>query len=165
MVILALIAALAAPAVGKTMASDDWHRMKILGVGHDASGGPPYYIRVQAGDLDGDGRADQADLKLDCAGGILKDASYTVVSPRDLASGQSTGRRTHEVVVFVTHWVPASPRLASLQPSYDVRKMEGARPVRTKWASITLRNADGLCASTAAAAAAIVKSKSNISNN
>lgn len=162
MLILALVAALPAPAAGNTMAADDWHHMKVLSVGRDVSEGPPYYVRVQAGDLDGDGLADKADLKLDCTHVILTDASYTVPSPRDLASGQSTGRRSHEVVGFVTEWASASPELTTIEPSYDVKKMERARSGRTKWASITLRNADGLCASTAAAAAAIVKSKSNI---
>ena len=122
MLILALVAALPAPAAGNTMAADDWHHMKILSVGRDVSDGPPYYVRFQAGDLDGDGLADKADLKLDCTHVILTDASYTVPSPRDLASGQSTGRRSHEVVGFVTEWASASPELTTIEPSYDVKK-------------------------------------------
>ena len=46
--------------------------MTVLSVGHDASARPPYYVRVQAGDLDGDGIADQADLKLVCTDGFLE---------------------------------------------------------------------------------------------
>ena len=41
MIILALIAAVVAPASSKTMALDDWHSMKILSVGRDASASPP----------------------------------------------------------------------------------------------------------------------------
>ncbi len=165
MLILALIAAVVAPASSKTMASDDWHTMKILSVGRDASARPPYYVRVQAGDLDGDGIADQADLKLVCADGVLKQSFYTIVSPRDLASGQSSGKRMHKPMTLTMEWAAAGPQLSGIQPTYDVKKMEGARVGRTKWANILLRNADGLCASTEAAAAAIVKSKSNITNN
>ncbi|GAC1574760.1 MAG: hypothetical protein NVS3B5_05280 [Sphingomicrobium sp.] len=165
MLILALIAAVIAPVNGKTMASDEWHQMKIISVGRGASPGPPYYVRVQAGDLDGDGIADQADIKLVCADGVLKESLYSIVRPRDSTSGQSSGRRSHEAIAIVTDWVPASPQLSSMRPSYDVKKMQGSRAVINNWSPITLRNADGLCASTATAAAAIVKSKSNISNN
>ena len=165
MLILALIAAVAAPASSKTMALDDWHSMKILSVGRDASARPPYYVRVQAGDLDGDGVADQADLKLVCADGVLQQSFYRILSPRDLASGQSSGRRMHQPMTIAMEWAAAGPRLSVIRPTYDVKKMEGARAGRTNWAPITLRNVDGLCASTAAAAATIVKSKSNITNN
>ena len=165
MLILALIAAVVAPASSKTMALDDWHSMKILSVGRDATASPPYYVRVQAGDLDGDGIADQADLKLVCTGGVLQQSFYTIVSPRDLASGQSSGRRMHQPMFLHMEWAAAGPQLSAIQPSYDVKKMERARVGRAKWANILLRNADGLCASTEAAAATIVKSKSNISNN
>ena len=36
---------------------------------------------------------------------------YAVTSPRDVASGQSSGRRQHQPVVFVKEWGPASPQL------------------------------------------------------
>ena len=165
MLILALIAAVTASENGKTMASDDWHQMRIISIGRGTSPGPPYYVRVQAGDLDGDGIADQADIKLVCVDGLLKESLYSIVRPRDQSSGQSSGRRAHDSVVSVTDWVPASPQLSSMRPFYDVKKMQGARPGRNEWSPIIMRNADGLCASTAVAAAAIVKSKSNISNN
>ena len=70
MLILALIAALAAaPGDGKTMAHDDWHAMTILGVASGLPAGSPYYLNVKTGDLDGDGRADEAYVRLVCADG------------------------------------------------------------------------------------------------
>ena len=84
-------AAAAAPD-GKTMAMDDWHALEITGVAGEASG--PLYLRVQAGDLDGDGKADDAVVKLVCAAGKVTDASY-VVAPRDMATGMATGKRQY----------------------------------------------------------------------
>ena len=63
-----LLTAAAAP-VSKTSAMDDWHALSITGVGGEASG--PLYLRVQADDLDGDGKADDAVLKLVCSTGQL----------------------------------------------------------------------------------------------
>ena len=152
MLVLALIAAVVAPATSKTMASDDWHAMKILSVRRDALALPPYYVRVQAGDLDGDGIADQADLKLVCADGILTQSLYTVVSPRDLATGQSSGKRMHQPVTLTMDWTAASPQLNVIRPTYDVKQMDSARVGRTKWANIVLRGTDGLCPAASAAA-------------
>ena len=160
---LLLTAAAAAPGDGKTMAMDDWHQLAITGVGGDTSG--PLYLRVQAGDLDGDGKPDDAVLKLVCAAGTVTDASY-VVAPRDLATGMATGKRQYAPVKIVKEWGAASPQLSAMKPQYDVKKMKGNERVAADgWTSISLTNTDGLCGATQAAAAAIVKSKSNITNN
>ena len=152
MLVLALIAAVVAPATSKTMALDDWHAMKILSVGRDASALPPYYVRVQAGDLDGDGIADQADLKLVCADGVLTQSLYTVISSRDPATGQSSGRRMHQPMTFATEGTAASPQLSDIRPTYDVKQMDRARVGKAKWANIQLHNADRLCPAASAAA-------------
>ncbi len=163
MVFLALLAAAAmAPNDGKTAALDDWHAMTILGVGGES---PPYYLHVKTGDLDGDGRADEAYLKLVCADGVVKQATYTVISPRDSASGQASGKRMHKPITFVKEWGPATPQLSAVKPTYNVKKMEGSRLAIDDWAPLSLSNTDGLCPATEAAAAGIVKSKSNITNN
>lgn len=162
MIILALMAAALAPGDGKTAALDDWNAMTILEVG---GGAAPYYLRVKTGDLDGDGRADEAYLKLVCGGGALMQATYTVASPRDSASGQASGKRMHKPVTFVKEWGPATPQLSAVKPTYNVKKMEGSRLAADGWSPISLSNTDGLCAATAAGAATIVKSKSNITNN
>jgi hypothetical protein len=163
MVFLALLAAATmAPGDGKIAALDDWHAMTILEVGWES---PAYYLRVKTGDLDGDGRADEAYVKLVCADGVVKEATYTVKSPRDSASGQASGKRMHKPVTFVKEWGPTTPMLSAVKPTYNVKNMQGSRLADDGWFPMALSNADGLCPATAAAAAAIVKSKSNITNN
>jgi hypothetical protein len=166
MLILALLTAMAAPSEGKTMASDDWHSLTILEVGAEPAAGAPHYLRVAAGDLDGDGRADEAIHKLSCDGGALKEAHY-IISPRDLATGQASGKRMHKPVTFVKEWGAASPQLSQMKPTYDVKTLKGARTAAASdgWRPISLSASDGLCAATWAAAKSVVKSKSNITNN
>ncbi|MFL6760148.1 hypothetical protein [Sphingomonas sp.] len=156
-----LLAAAAAPDA-KTMAMDDWHALAITGVAGEASG--PLYLKVQAGDLDGDGTADDAVLRLVCAVGKVTNASY-VISPRDSASGMATGKRQYAPVKIVKEWGAASPELSKIKPQYDVKAMKGNERMADGWTAISLANADGLCGATQAAAAAVVKSKSNITNN
>ena len=159
---LLLTAAAAAPGDGKTMALDDWHALAITGVAGEANG--PLYLKVQAGDLDGDGTADDAVLKLVCAAGKVTEASY-VISPRDSASGMPTGKRQHAPVRIVKEWGAATPELQKMKPQYDVKTLKGNERAADGWASVTLAGTDGLCPAGQAAAATIVKSKSNITNN
>src|SRR5438067_12482015 len=155
-----LLAAAAAPD-GKTMAMDDWHTLAITGVASDAAG---TYLQVHGGDLDGDGKADEAVVKLVCAAGKVTNASY-IVSPRDSATGMATGRRQYAPVKFIKEWGAASPELSAMKPTYDVKAMKSARVAADGWTDIALSKTDGLCPATQAAAAAIIKSKSNITNN
>ena len=154
-----LLAALASPD-GKTMAMDDWHAMTITGVTGETGG--PVYLRVQAGDLDGDGTADEAAVELTCTAGKVTEASY-VVTPRDAASGMATGKRQHAPVRITKEWNAASPQLSAMKPQYDVKKLKGNERLADGWTRIALTNTDGLCG--AAEAGTVVKSKSNITNN
>jgi hypothetical protein len=166
MLILALMAAAAAaPAEGKTEALDDWQALSIHGVGAASQG--PIYLEASAGDLDGDGLPDSAYLRLDCAGGVLKQAQYQVKSPRDSASGQATGKRMHKPMTIVKEWGAATPQLMAIKPTYDVKKVEGtgARVMPGEWAPMALANADGLCAAADVAAKRVTKTRSNIQNN
>ena len=168
MLILALIAAAAvAPGDGKTMALDDWHAMTIYGVAGDGSG--PTYLQVHAGDLDGDGIADDAVVRLTCATGKLSAAHFLheVKSPRDAASGMASGKRMHKPVTITKEWGPAPPMLTAMKPTYDVKKVEGtgARLAADGWAPMTLSNADGLCPAAETAAKRATKTRSNIQNN
>ena len=156
---LLLTAAAAAPGDGKTAALDDWHAMTITGVSGDSNGS--LYLRVQADDLDGDGKADDAVLKLACSAGALTSASY-VIAPRDSASGMATGKRNYAPVKIVKEWTPVSDELQKMRPQYDVKNLKGNERVADGWTKLTLAKTDGLCP---AAQAAIVKSKSNITNN
>jgi len=167
MIILALLAVVATPD-GKTMMADDWHALNIVSVGLSQDG--PIYLDVHAGDLDGDGSADDAYLKLVCADGKLQQASYEV-KPRDAASGMASGKRMHKPLTVVKEWGAASPQLMAMKPTYDVKKVEGtgARVGAGDrgWTQVALANADGLCPAAAAAAAAVIKTKtkSNQSND
>lgn len=154
-----LLAALASP-TGKTMAMDDWHAMTITGVTGETGG--PVYLRVQAGDLDGDGVADEAAIELTCTAGKVTDAAY-VVSPRDSASGMATGKRQYAPVKITKEWNAASPQLSAMKPQYDIKKLKGNERLADGWTRIALSNTDGLCG--AAQAGTVVKSKSNITNN
>jgi hypothetical protein len=160
MLIFLLLAAIVSPDA-KTMAMDDWHALAITGVGGETSG--PLYLRVQAGDLDGDGTADNAVVKLVCAAGTVTNASY-IVAPRDTASGMATGKRQYAPVKFIKEWGAASPELLAMKPGYDVKTIKTARVAADGWTDITLTKTDGLCGATQAAAA-VIKSKSNITNN
>ena len=167
MLILALIAAAAvAPGDGKTMALDDWHALSIYGVAGDGSG--PTYLQVHAGDLDGDGIADDAVVRLTCAAGKLSAVHFLheVKSPRDSASGLATGKRMHKPITIVKEWGPATPQLMAMKPTYDVKKVEGtgARTAPGEWAPLTVANADGLCPAADVARRA-TKTRSNIQNN
>jgi|SRR5438309_11986918 len=158
MLTLLLLAAVAAPDA-KTTAMDDWHAMAITGVAGESAG--PMYLRVQAGDLDGDGKADDAVMKLVCAAGQVTSASY-VIAPRDWATGMASGKRQYAPIRIVKEWGAASPELQKMKPQYDVKSMKTARMAGDGWTAMTLSSADGLCG---AAQAAVVKSKSNITNN
>jgi hypothetical protein len=46
------------------------------------------------------------------AGAQLWNGHLEVTSPRDVATGQASGKRTHEPVRFTKEWGPASPKLA-----------------------------------------------------
>ncbi len=170
MYLLALLAALGATADakdGKTMAHDDWQSLAIYGVGGEATG--PFYLQVHAGDLDGDGRADDAIVRAACSDGTLRQAEYTVVSPRDAGSGMPTGKRQHGSVTIVKEWGPATPQLMAVKPTYDVKTMKGnerrmAADGAVSWTAIALAESSGLCAA-AEQAVKVTKTRSNIQNN
>lgn len=163
MLMLMMLAVAAVPD-GKTMAVDDWHAATIT---HVASDTAPLYLRVQAGDLDGDGVADEAAIKLVCAGGGVSSSLHRIVSPRDVATGQSSGKRTHKPFLISKEWGPASPQLSAMKPTYDVKTVKSARVAADAdgWTPITLSSTDGLCAAAASDAAKITRSRSNIRNN
>lgn len=160
MISLLLLAAAVAPD-GKTMAMDDWHTLAVTGVAADSTG---TYLQVHAGDLDGDGTPDDAVVKLACTAGKLSGASY-VVAPRDSQTGMATGKRQYAPVKITKEWGAASPELQKIRPQYDVKTLKGNERAADGWTQISLSNSDGLCPAAQAAAAAIVKSKSNITNN
>lgn len=143
-------------------ASADFY-LKIDGV---AAHGGNTYLKVSAGDLDGDGMADEGVVRLQCAASKVVAAHYTVKSPRDVATGQASGKRQHGPVTFIKEWGPSTPQLREMKVSYDVKKVEGtgARIINDGWQMLSLTDSDGLCPA-AEAAARVIKTRSNIQNN
>jgi hypothetical protein len=164
MLTLLLLAAAAAPDA-KTMAVDDWQALQIVNVAVQPPNHSPAYLEVHAGDLDGDGRPDDAYLRLTCTDGKLQQASYEVKSPRDVATGQASGKRQYAPIKIVKEWGAASPELSKIKPQYDIKTLKGNERMADGWTAITLNNSDGLRAATEAAAKGAVKSRSNIQNN
>ena len=166
MLLITLLALATLAQDAKTMAADDWHEATIVSVGSPSPASPETYVVIQAGDLDGDGRPDDAYLKLACADGKLTQAWYQVKGPRDAASGMASGKRTHKPVTFVKEWGPSTPQLSAVKPTYDIKTIKGARTAgMDDWAPISLANTDGLCAAAGEAAKVITKTSSNIQNN
>lgn len=123
------------------------------------------FLDTQAGDLDGDGLPDDAVVRLRCGGGQLLSADYDVKAPRDVATGQASGKRMHKPLTVIKEWGAATPQLSAMKPTYDLKKVEGTGArVANGWQSLSLSNADGLCPAAQAAARA-VKTRSNIQNN
>ena len=158
--IITLLAAALAAGDGKVMMQDDWQPLAIYSVGASDKG--PLYVRAHAGDLDGDGIADDVVLKLVCADGRLANASFM----RDAGIVAPTEKRQHGSVTITKEWGPATPQLMSVKPTYDVKTMKGnERRAAAGWTGVSLGRSGGLCAAAAEAAATLVKSKSNITNN
>jgi type VI secretion system secreted protein Hcp len=57
--------------------------------------------------------------------------SYEVTSPRDVASGQATGKRQHGAVTFTKEWGAASPQLFTALVTNEVIKSALFEFVRT----------------------------------
>ena len=153
-------------AANSAMAASADYYMTFKAVGLNP-GGPMYIQAHSSGDLDGDGMADDVVIRMECAAGVIHTAQYQVISPRDAASGQASGKRMHKPFTIVKEWGAATPQLMAMKTGYDVKKVEGtgARAISydDSWNPITLSNSEDLCA--AAAAAKATKTRSNIQNN
>jgi hypothetical protein len=84
-------------ATGKTMAQDDWHTSSAKTA--DPKTGNTQ-VRVATGDVNGDGVADANAKNSGHATETMTaaPASSNVTQPRDLATGQASGKRQHQPV-------------------------------------------------------------------
>ena len=106
-------------ATGKTTAQDDWHApagkngsvkpVSVADVDQDgaadrksnSTANPNGQKRVATGDVNGDGVADAAAQNSGNGGGqnaAINNSHSNIKSPRDLATGQATGKRQHQPV-------------------------------------------------------------------
>ena len=158
-----IVAALASLSSAASAASADYY-LQIKGVAAD--GRYTFLDVLSTGDLDGDGVPDEAVVRLQCVGADMQAAEYSVMSPRDAASGQASGKRMHKPVTFVKEWSATTPQLAQARPGYNVKENKGARAAAAEddWTAISLSDAQSLCADSKAALKA-TKTRSNIQNN
>lgn len=147
------------------VASPAGHSLSVNSV---AAHGGHIYLNV-AGDVDGDGVADEGVVRLRCADGVVRSSDYHLVSPRDVATGQSSGKRTHSPVTFVKEWGPSTPQFRTVAVSSNglpkitpkIAKESHGRMAAPGWTPIVLADPGAVCA----AAAEATKSRSNIQNN
>jgi type VI protein secretion system component Hcp len=162
-----VIASVLLLAANAAMAASADYYLTFKAVSRDATGGLIYLKAHSSGDLDGDGQSDDVVIRMECSAGVMHTAQYQVISPRDAASGQASGKRMHKPFTIVKEWGPATPQLMAMKTGYDVKKVEGtgARAISydDSWNPISLSNSEALCAT--AAAAKVTKTRSNIQNN
>ena len=94
-------------ATGKTMASDDWSA-KQTGSSNGQASTP-----VATGDVNGDGTADLTAAKSSghaSEKSAVLDSSTKVQSPRDVATGQASGKRQHQPVTIKKETDASSPK-------------------------------------------------------
>lgn len=112
------------------------------------------YLKVQSSrDLDADGVPDEGVVRLECAGGKLRAAHYNVKSPRDSASGQASGKRTHHPVTFVKEWGPTTPQLYQAKFTSiehpritpKIAKESHGRFAASEWVPITFSDSATIC--------------------
>jgi len=162
---LAIATLVVTAGIGAATAAAAPTKINLQGVLRETPGGP-IYLHVTAGDIDGDGIADEAYLRVVCADGVVRQAALSVKAPRDSASGMASGKRTHHPVTFVKEWGPSTPQLRAMQVTYDLKKSTGEKTMsEDSWHQVTLANADGLCPAAEAAVGTVSKSRSNIQNN
>jgi hypothetical protein len=70
-------------------------------------------------DSDGDGLDDSSEeIRFNLT---FDEITYNVKSPRDLATGQSSGKRTHKPVTFVKEWGPSTPQFKVTQSGGKIK--------------------------------------------
>jgi hypothetical protein len=89
-------------ATGKKTAQDDWQRSGLKPVSSSSDTKPSH---VAVGDVNGDGRADMAVSSKNSAhateaAASISSGSPKVQTPRDVASGQASGKRQHQPVTI-----------------------------------------------------------------
>ncbi len=73
-----------------------------------------YGVRLDD-DSDGDGLGDDAWLRVRCDSTIATAIyAHTVKSPRDVATGQSSGKRMHKPFVITKEWGPSTPQFRAI---------------------------------------------------
>lgn len=100
------------------VAGDGGMPLSLEGLARDAAAGT-VLLRTRADrDSDGDGVPDAGELRAHCDRSTLLAFHYRVVSPRDSASGQASGKRSAPRPA--RDWGPPSPPFRTLHPRVTV---------------------------------------------
>jgi hypothetical protein len=104
--------------------SHDVHELEKISftVTGEGLGAPPgvTYLKIRI-EPNGEVYADEAVLRLVCAGGELRNAALWTVTGAD-----ASGKRTHHPVTFVKEWGPSTPQFRALSSTYLKRKLNRA---------------------------------------
>lgn len=135
---IAAVALLAAAAVTPAAATD----FTVVGLSSSAS---INYAKIEM--TSSSGAMEQGVVKFTCDKGAVSRA--WIYAPRDLASGQASGKRMHKPFVIIKEWGAAS---SAMKGSWDLATAKGARSVggvsaMDDWSEITVTRLDAACAS------------------
>jgi hypothetical protein len=101
-------------ATGKKTAQDDWQQTGAKPVSSSSDAKPSH---VAVGDVNGDGRADVAVSSKNSAhateAAVSTSSSANVQAPRDVATGQASGKRQHQPLTITKSVDKATPRDAA----------------------------------------------------
>jgi len=90
-----------------------------------------------------DGAKEPGVIRLACTGGAVGGA--WINSPRDVATGQSSGKRMHKPFTIVKEWGAVSPSAA--KGNWDLATNKGGKTMASDdWHAITVSGLDGACA-------------------
>ena len=108
--------------------------MRATATFSDGTSADRLYQVTSDADSDGDGLNDSGWLRVACDGAVVSAVYYTVKSPRDVATGQSSGKRMHKPFVITKEWGPSTPmfktgggKAVGSALSWDLGKNKSAR--------------------------------------
>ena len=161
---------LAVGAAGSAMAASGTIELRATATFSDGTSADRLYRVRSDADSDGDGVGDETWLRVRCDSSIATAVyEHSVKSPRDVATGQSSGKRMHRPMMILKEWGAREPGAMSGSKvswdqatnkggkagspkvaTYDVKKVEGARTAKTMahddWHEVTLADgAPNLC--------------------
>ena len=89
------------------------------------------------------GSTEQGVIKFACSNGAVSNA--WIYAPRDVATGQASGKRMHKPFTIVKEWGAASPSLA--KGSWDLATNKGGKTMATDdWQAISVTGLEAACA-------------------
>ncbi len=108
--------------------------MRATATFSDGTSADRLYQVTSDADSDGDGFNDSGWLRVACDGAVVSAVYYTVKSPRDVATGQSSGKRMHKPFIITKELDKSTPmfktgggKVVGSALSWDLGKNKSAR--------------------------------------